>query len=51
MGRVEFFSKFNKRGGLNKRGGWNFFSNLINGDGRVLFISNKQVKSCSVYSA
>ena len=29
------FFKFNKRGGPNKRGGWNFFSNLINGEGRI----------------
>ena len=29
------FFKFNKRGGPNKRGGWNFFPNLINGEGRI----------------
>ena len=28
------FFKFNKRGGPNKRGGWNFFPNLINGEGQ-----------------
>ena len=27
------FFKFNKRGGPNKQGGWNFFPNLIKGEG------------------
>ena len=29
---MKTFSKINKRGGLNKQGGWNVFQKLINGE-------------------